>query len=163
MVKKRRSARRAQPAEVIGAPRKSPAFAFVLDELDELEPYTKPMFGCTAVYVGDRILVMLRERPSHADDNGVWLATSREHHESLRAELPSMRSIGVLAGGGVTGWQNIPADGESFEDEVLRACALVRSGDPRIGKVPKRKAPRVREVVQKHLEPKEVPPPRRAR
>jgi hypothetical protein len=52
-----------------------------------------------------------------------------------------MRSIGVL-GDGVTGWQNLPVDGEDFEDEVLRACALVRSGDPRIGKVPKRRTPK---------------------
>jgi hypothetical protein len=137
MVKKRRSA----PADIIAAPKKGPAFAFVLDELDALDPYTKPMFGCTAVYVGDRIVLILRERPGNPEDNGVWLATERPHHESLRAELPSMRSIGVLAGGGVTGWQMLPADGEDFEDEVLRACALVRSGDPRIGKVPKRKAP----------------------
>ena len=141
MVRSRRSAPRGRPAEVIGAPKKSQAFAFVLDELDALEPYTKPMFGCTAVYVGDRIVVILRDRPTHTDDNGVWLATTREHHESLRAELPSMRSIGVLAEGGVTGWQNLPADGADFEDEVLRACALVHSSDPRIGKIPKRKTP----------------------
>jgi hypothetical protein len=144
MVAKRRSARLARAADAIATPKKSPPFAFVLDELDALEPYTKPMFGCTAVYVGERIVLILRERPSHLEDNGVWLATSREHHASLRAELPSMRSIGVLAAGGVTGWQNLPADGDDFEDEVLRACALVRAEDPRIGKIPKRKAPRAR-------------------
>jgi hypothetical protein len=141
MVKKRPPRARPRAAESIAAPKKSPAFAFVLDELDELEPYTKPMFGCTAVYVGERIVVILRERPGAPSDNGVWLATTPEHHESLRKELPSMRSIGVL-GDGVTGWQNLPVDGEDFEDEVLRACALVRSGDPRIGKVPKRRTPK---------------------
>jgi hypothetical protein len=114
---------------------------FVLDELDELAPYTKPMFGCTAVYVGERIILILRERPSHPDDNGVWLATTREHHASLRVELPSLRSIGVLGEGGTTGWQSLPASGEHFEDEVLHACALVRARDPRIGKIPKRKTP----------------------
>lgn len=149
MVKKPRSV----PAEILAAPKKAPAFAFVLDELDALEPYTKPMFGCTAVYVGDRIVLILRERPSHAEDNGVWLATQRQHHESLGAELPSMRSIGVLAGGGVTGWQNLPADGEDFEDEVLRACALVRAGDPRIGKIPKRKTPSSKKAPRKKERP----------
>ena len=79
----------------------------------------------------------------------MWLATTREHHESLRAQLPSMRSIGVLAEGGVTGWQNLPADGEDFEDEVLRACALVRAEDPRIGKIPKRRAPRGRAKLRR--------------
>ncbi|CAN5915843.1 hypothetical protein BH11MYX4_BH11MYX4_53970 [soil metagenome] len=141
MVTRRRSAPRGRTAEVIAAPKKSQPFAFVLEELDALEPYTKPMFGCTAVYVGDRILLVLRERPTATEDNGVWLATSREHHASLRTELPSLRSIGVLADGGVTGWQSLPADGVDFEEEVLRACALVRAGDPRIGKIPKRRTP----------------------
>jgi len=139
MIKKSRA--RARAAEMIAAPKKGPPFAFVLDELASLEPHTRPMFGCTAVYVGERIILVLRERPTGADDNGVWLATSREHHASLRGELPSLRSIGVLSAQGVTGWQCLPADGPDFEDEVLRACALVHAGDARIGKIPKRKAP----------------------
>ncbi len=139
MIEKSRA--RARVAGVIAAPKKGPPFAFVLDELAALDPHTRPMFGCTAVYVGERILLVLRERPTGPEDNGVWLATSREHHESLRGELPSLRSIGVLSAQGVTGWQCLPVDGHDFEDEVLRACALVHAGDPRIGKIPKRKAP----------------------
>lgn len=142
MARKRASTqRRARPIEAIVARKKVLPFAFVLDELDALEPHTKPMFGCTAVYVGERIVLILRERPAHPEDNGVWLATTREHHESLRADLPSLRSIGVLGEGGTTGWQMLPADGEHFEDEVLRACVLVRAEDPRIGKIPQRKTP----------------------
>jgi hypothetical protein len=135
-----RSSARGRAAEIIAAPKKGPPYAFVLDELEELSPYTRPMFGCTAVYSGDRILLVLRERPTGVSDNGVWLATAREHHASLRSELPSLRSIAVLSDKG-TGWQILPADGPDFEEEVLRACALVRAGDPRIGKVPKRKTP----------------------
>lgn len=137
---KRPNGKRDMLAEAI-VQQKSHAFGFVLDELASLDPYTKPMFGCTAVYVEDKILLVLRDRPTSREDNGVWLATTREHHDALRAELPSLRSIGVLGDGGVTGWQILPASGADFEDEVLRACALVRAGDPRIGKVPKRKSP----------------------
>jgi len=107
------------------------------------------MFGCTAVYSGERILLILRDRPTAREDNGVWLATTREHHASLVRDLPSMRSIGVLAGGGVSGWQILPADGEDFEEEVLRACAFVLAGDPRIGKVPARKGPRTAKAATK--------------
>jgi hypothetical protein len=110
-------------------------FAFVLDELEELGPFTKPMFGCTAVYVDDKLVFVLRDRPSSPGDNGVWVATTVEHHESLRNVLPSMRSIAVL--GTVTGWQVLPADAPDFEESALRACALVKRGDPRIGKIPK--------------------------
>ena|SRR5438552_9346770 len=111
-------------------------FAWVLDELDALDPFTRPMFGCIAVYARGKILFILRNKPP-IEDSGVWVATTREHHESLRRELPSLRDIGVLAGGGPTGWQNLPCEGDSFEEEVIRACALARADDPRIGKVPK--------------------------
>ena len=117
-------------------------FDWVLTELEVLGPTTNPMFGCTAIYIDEKIVFILRERPNGAADNGVWLATTREHHASLRGELPSLRSIGVLGGGGETGWQALPADGPDFEDEVLRACAMVLQGDPRIGKIPKLKKPR---------------------
>ena len=134
--------KRSRAAEVIAAPKKKgPAYAFVLDELDALDPHTKPMFGCTAVYVGERIVLILRERESRADDNGVWVAIPQEHQAALRKQLPSLRAVGVLAEQGSTGWQNLPADGADFEEEVLRACALIRAGEPRIGRVPKRKAP----------------------
>lgn len=96
------------------------------------------MFGCTAVYVGEQIVFALREKAGEKRDNGVWIATTIEHHASLKKDLPSMRSIRVL-GDGVTGWQILPASGKNFEDEVLLACALVRKKDPRIGKIPARK------------------------
>ena len=93
------------------------------------------MFGCLAVYVEDKIVLALRDKQDHAEDNGVWLATTKEHHESLRREFPSMRSIHILRSG-VTGWQVLPAVGAHFEEEALRACELVVAGDPRIGKIP---------------------------
>lgn len=119
-----------------GAAKKVP-FAFVLDELEALAPTTRPMFGCTAVYVGPRIVLILRDGRG-ADDDGVWIATTADHHASLRAELPSMRSIRVF-GPGESGWQVIPAEADAFEEEVLRVCELVRRADPRVGKVPRPK------------------------
>jgi len=115
--------------------RKPVPHAFVLDALAPLSPYTRPMFGCLAVYVKDKIVLILRDRPKNTSDNGVWLATTREHHDSLRREFPNMRSIQVL-GKPVTGWQVLPADAADFEAAAQRACDLVLSGDARIGKVP---------------------------
>ena len=116
-------------------PRKTQPHPFVLDALAALSPRTNPMFGCLAVYVGARIVLILRDKPSQTQDNGVWLATTAEHHESLRAEFPNMRSIQVL-GKGVTGWQILPSDAPDFEEAALRACELILARDPRIGKVP---------------------------
>ncbi|HUB83941.1 MAG TPA: hypothetical protein VMB03_34335 [Bryobacteraceae bacterium] len=118
--------------------RKAVPFEFVLDALSPLEPRTNPMFGCLAIYVGPKIVLILRDKAVANPDNGVWLATTEEHHESLRAEFPHMRSIAVL-GKAITGWQVLPADAPDFEESALRACELVMARDPRIGKVPKPK------------------------
>jgi hypothetical protein len=113
---------------------------FVLDAINALAPETRPMFGCIAVYVDDKIVLILRDKRDKTSDNGVWLATSKEHHESLRREFPNMRSIQVLAKK-VTGWQLLPADAPDFEQAALRACDLIVNRDPRIGKVPGARRP----------------------
>lgn len=116
--------------------RKSVPYEFVLDAISELSPETRPMFGCLAIYVGDKIIGVLRDRDnSSVEDNGMWLATTKEHHKSLQADFPNMRSIRVL-GQGVTGWQILPADAPDFEAAAMRACEFIVAGDPRIGKVP---------------------------
>ena len=101
------------------------------------------MFGCLAIYVEEKIVLILRDKPSTPLDNGVWLATTREHHESLRQEFRNMRSIKVL-GKKVTGWQILPIDAPDFEQSALHACDLVLAGDPRIGKVPGIRRPKSR-------------------
>jgi hypothetical protein len=115
--------------------RKPVPHEFVLDAIAPLSPETRSMFGCLAVYVEDKIVLILRDKRDEMEDNGVWLATTEEHHQSLRREFPNMRSI-RLFGREVTGWQVLPADSQDFEEAVLRACDLVLAGDPRIGKVP---------------------------
>jgi len=113
-------------------------FSFVLDELASLDPYTKPMFGCVAIYVQEKIVLIVRDRESSPGDNGVWLATTRDHHESLQKDFPSMRSIQVFDEP-ISSWQILPVDAPDFEESVLKACAFIRKGDPRIGKIPKSK------------------------
>ncbi len=115
--------------------RKPVPHEFVLDAIAPLSPMTRPMFGCLAIYVQDKIVLILRDKPDQTADNGVWLATTEEHHQSLRQEFPNMRSIRVL-GKKVTGWQVLPADAPDFEEAAQHACDLVLAGDPRIGKVP---------------------------
>lgn len=119
-----------------GRQRKRIPYEFVLEALDEVSPWTRPMFGCTAIYVEDKIVLVLREKAGTSPDNGVWLATTCEHHDSLRHDFPSMRSIEVF-GKDVTGWQVLPADAPDFEEAAMHACELVLARDPRIGKVPK--------------------------
>lgn len=133
------STERSGRAELLaGKRRKSPPHEFVLDALAPLAPITKPMFGSLAIYIEEKIVLILRNRGDSPADDGVWLATTEEHHASLRCEFPRMRSI-RLFGRETTHWQVLPADAPDFEDMALRACELVRARDPRIGKIPKRR------------------------
>lgn len=112
---------------------------FVLDEIARLAPETRSMFGCLAVYVEDKIVLILRDKQQSRADNGVWLATTTEHHESLRHEFPRMRSIRVF-GKKPTQWQVLPVDDPDFEAAAIRACKLILARDPRIGRIPKRRS-----------------------
>jgi len=124
-----------KPALPHSTPRSRLPHQFVLDALEPLSPVTKPMFGCLAVYVKEKIVLILRDRHDHVADNGVWLATSEEHHASLRRDFPHMRSL-QLFNTPVTHWQILPVDASDFEESAMRACELVIARDPRIGRVP---------------------------
>ena len=110
--------------------RKAVPHEFVLDAIAPLSPETRSMFGCLAVYVQDKIVLILRDKRDGTADNGVWLATTEEHHQSLRREFPNMRSIQVF-GKKVTGWQLLPADAKDFEEAAMRvrACPRGRSSN----------------------------------
>jgi len=134
----RTETKQARDAFLRGKPRSRVPHEFVLDALEPIGPVTKPMFGCLAVYVREKIVLILRDHRDHPADNGVWLATTAEHHDSLRGEFPHMRSI-QLFGTPVTSWQVLPSDVGDFEESALHACELVLARDPRIGKVPGRR------------------------
>ena len=113
-------------------------FDFVLEKLGTRSPSVKPMFGCHAVYVRHKIVVILRKKGTNDPDNGGWIATTAEHHNSLKREFPSMRSI-ALFGKKESAWQVLPEDADDFEESVFNACELILKGDQRIGKVPAKK------------------------
>lgn len=56
----RRKARPKRGGEELFAPSRrgrTPPFAFVLEELDGVHTHTRPMFGCTAIYVDELIVL----------------------------------------------------------------------------------------------------------
>ncbi len=124
---------------------KSVPFNFVIENLFALNPIVKAMFGAYAIYVGSKIVLILRDKKD--EDTGVWIATIPEHHRSLKKDFPSMRSIKIF-GSGETGWQVLPMDADDFESSVNRACDFILKGDKRIGKIPKPK----KKIVKKSIE-----------
>lgn len=128
-------------------PKQKPPHAFVVEALAPLNPEVRRMFSGFAVYVGDRIVCMLREHSKSPRDNGVWLVLSDDTNPSdpqLRREFPSLRSIELLRGK-IGHWLLIPSDGPNFEQEAMRACDLLLRRDPRLGRIPvSRRSPSAR-------------------
>ena len=120
-------------------------FDFVFDYLFPLEVKVKPMFGLFAVYVDEKIVLILRQRIQHPEINGVWIATSKDHHKSLRKAFPSLRSIAATSDNiAETEWQLLPVDTDDFEKSVISACELIKQNDPRIGRIPKLRKPKTK-------------------
>ncbi|MEP7169284.1 MAG: hypothetical protein ABI855_07925 [Bacteroidota bacterium] len=112
----------------------------MLDYLLSLEPIVKPMFGCYGVYIREKIVLVLRDRNSHTEANGIWIATSSEYHQSLKKDFPSMCSVYILSDGKAeTNWQMIPACADDFESSAIKCCEFILQNDQRIGRIPKPK------------------------
>lgn len=121
-------------------PTKKIPFDFILDELFSLDPIVKPMFGCHAIYIGEKIFFIVRDKPEHEDCNGAWISTSFEFHPSLKKEFPTLQSVSVLTKPGrETEWQMLHKDDDNFESDLLKVCSYIKMRDERFGKVPKSK------------------------
>jgi hypothetical protein len=118
--------------------RKSAPYPFILEALGPLAPEVRPMFSGFAVYVGEKIVLMLRDSQKQTEDNGVWLVFSETANladPGIRKDFPSIRLIKLL-GGKIAHWRLIPADSPTFESEALRACELLLKHDVQFGRIP---------------------------
>jgi hypothetical protein len=127
------------PRQAAKPKRKTPPHGFILEAISTLDPLVRPMFSGYAVYIGPRIVFMLRDNIKSPQDNGLWLVLSESIDPSdkwLRKEFPSLRQIDLL-GGAISHWLLIPSDSPAFEEEALHACDLLLHHDTRIGRIPK--------------------------
>jgi hypothetical protein len=118
--------------------RRSAPYPFILEALTSLDPEVRPMFSGFAVYLGDKIVLMLRDSAKQPEDNGVWLVFSETANladPGIRRDFPSLRPIALL-GGKIPHWRLIPSDSPTFESEALHACEFLLKHDARFGRVP---------------------------
>ena len=64
-----------------------------------MNPEVRRMFSGFAVYVGDLLVLMLRDHAKSPQDNGIWVVLAEcidPADASLRRDFPSIRSIQLL-------------------------------------------------------------------
>jgi hypothetical protein len=111
-------------------------FDFVFDYLPA-GITVKKMFGMHYIYLGKRIMLILRKSANQPGLNGIWVATDKEHHESLKKDIPELGAF-VMDGDERHGnWLLIQDTAEDFEGAVIKVCELIAHGDARMGRVPK--------------------------
>jgi hypothetical protein len=95
----------------------------------------KKMFGMHYIYWGKRIMLILRKQDNQPELNGLWLATGREHHQSLKRDIPELGSFFIYKDERQGNWLFLPGDTEDFEEPAIKVCEMITHGDPRIGKL----------------------------
>ena len=109
-------------------------FDFVFDYLPN-GITVKRIFGMHYIYSGKRILMILRKSAKEPEWNGVWVTTSRVHHQSLQNDVPALGAFFLDENDRHSNWLLLKDDAEDFESAAIKVCELIAHGDPRIGKV----------------------------
>lgn len=109
-------------------------YDFIFDYLPQ-NVVTKPMFGMYYIYLNKKIVLILRKASRNLDMNGIWVATSKEHHQSLEKDIPTLADF-VLDNGEThdSDWRLIRHGHDDFEEAAIKVCGLIAHGDKRIGK-----------------------------
>jgi hypothetical protein len=116
-------------------------FDFVFDYLPD-SIVVKKMFGMHYIYLGRKLMLMLRKRNNEPGMNGIWVATNKKHHQSLKADAPGLAPL-FIDDDWHSNWLQLKDDDEVFEDAVIKVCELISRGDPRLGRFTKKPATEV--------------------
>lgn len=109
-------------------------FDFLLDYLPA-GVVIKLAIGMYYIYWEKKIVLIFRKVNKNIHHNGVWLSTRREHHTSLKADLPAITDF-VFNEEEVfdTAWLLLSDNHEDFETSAIQICELISHRDKRIGK-----------------------------
>lgn len=94
----------------------------------------KPAIGMFYIYSDGKIVFIFRKTAKNPQHNGIWISTRREHHVSLKEQIPAITHF-ELEDGFDTTWLLLGDKHDDFEDSAIKLCELVNRRDERIGKV----------------------------
>ena len=108
-------------------------FNFLLDYL-LAGIIVKPAIGMFNIYFDKKIVLIFRKTGKNPQHNGIWISTKKEHHDSLKAEIPAITNFELEEGFDTT-WLLLSDSHDDFESAAMQLCELVARKDNRIGKV----------------------------
>jgi hypothetical protein len=107
-------------------------FDFLLDYLPR-GIIVKQAIAMFYIYYNQKIVLIFRQLSKNPQHNGIWISTGRQHHASLKAEIPAITDF-IFDGNFDTAWLLLSDRHDDFENAAKRLCELVCSKDPRIGR-----------------------------
>ena len=113
--------------------KKSPHYWLAEPLLDQESLIEKRMFGCDAFYLHGRLQLVLC-RDEQEPWSGILVPTSKESHNALITEFPSLKPHPVLGK-----WLYLQEDLDDFEKTAQKIVARINSNDSRIGVEPSEK------------------------
>ncbi|QHS56463.1 hypothetical protein GWR56_13280 [Mucilaginibacter sp. 14171R-50] len=108
-------------------------FDFLLDYLPA-NVVIKPAIGMYYIYFEGKIVLISRSVQKDPQHNGIWIATQRNDHASLKATIPALNDFEFEDHLTETNWLLLQAGHEDFEEAAIAVCELVSNRDKRIGK-----------------------------
>ncbi|MCS3737611.1 hypothetical protein [Mucilaginibacter dorajii] len=109
-------------------------FDFLLDYLPA-NVIIQPAVGMYYVYFEGKIVLIFRKVSKNSQHNGLWIATKREDHARLKAEIPAITDFVFDEGETFeSAWLQLKDDHDDFEEAAISICELITRRDKRIGK-----------------------------
>jgi hypothetical protein len=109
-------------------------FDFLLDYL----PATvviKPAIGMYYIYFEGKIVLIFRKVTKNPQYNGIWIATRREDHASLKTDVLAVTDFVFGEDEAFEpNWLQLKDDHEDFEEAAITICELISHRDKRVGK-----------------------------
>lgn len=113
-------------------------FDFILNYLPRTLTI-QPAIGMFYIYFNKKIVLIARQTAKNKQYNGLWIATNREAHASLKAEIPALTEFVFEEDKGIdSAWLLLSEDHDDFESAAGAVCELISNRDKRMGRVTKK-------------------------
>jgi hypothetical protein len=114
--------------------KKAIPYDFLLDYLPA-NVVVRPAIGMYYIYFEGKIMLIFRKLTKNSQHNGLWIATRREDHASLKAEIPAITDFVFDEGEPYeSAWLQLKDGHDDFEEAAIRVCELISYKDERIGR-----------------------------